>query len=91
MRLVSWRCLVSLALRPGFLNPPSARAVEPDPIVAEGQGVAYLLQQISRLEGGERMEQPSPVEGRITAEQWRYCHLRHAELHLSCQVVGSKP
>ena len=91
VRLVSWRWLVSLGLRPGFLNPPSARAVEPDPVVADGQGVAYLLQQISRLDGGERMEQPSPVEGRLTHEQWCYCHLRHAELHLSFQVVGSNP
>src|SRR5215831_19232573 len=30
IRFVSWRWLVSLALRPGFVNPPSAKAIEPD-------------------------------------------------------------
>ena len=83
VRLVSWRWLVSMALRPGFMNPPSAKAVDPDAIIAEGDGVKYLLNQIGRIETGERMDQPSPVEGRITHDQWCYFHLRHAELHLS--------
>ena len=87
--LVSWRWLVSMALRPGFVNPPSARAVEPDASMADGSGVNYLLHQVSRIANGERMEQPSPVEGRITHEQWCYLHLRHAELHLSFQRVGA--
>src|SRR5215475_2871324 len=42
MRLVSWRGLVHLALRPGFVNPPSVKAVEPDACIDQGQGVAYL-------------------------------------------------
>jgi hypothetical protein len=88
VRLVSWRWLLRMALRPGFVNPPSARAVEPEATIAAGHGAAYLLKQISRIEGGERMTQPSPVEGRITHEQWCYFHLRHAELHLSFQCVS---
>jgi len=36
------------------------------------------------------MEQPSPVEGRIRHDQWRYFHLRHAELHLSFQVEADE-
>lgn len=88
MRLVSWRWLVSLALHPGFMNPPEVKAVEPDASIAVGEGVKYLQQQLARLEHGERMEQPSPVEGPITHEQWCYFHLRHAELHLSYQIVG---
>ncbi len=88
IRLASWRWLVSLAVRPGFLNPPAVKAVEPDAIIAEGEGVKYLQRQLARLEQGERMEQPSPVEGPITHEQWCYFHLRHAELHLSFQIVG---
>src|SRR5262249_54476357 len=85
--LVSWRWLVSLALRPGFRSPPSAKAVEPDAVIAPGDGVKYLLQQISRIEKDERMTQPSPVEGRITHEQWCYFHLRHAQMP---GVVGSR-
>lgn len=88
VRLASWRWLVALALRPGFVNPPGAAAVEPDATIAGGDGVAFLLQQIQRIENSERMTQPSPVEGRITHEQWCYFHLRHAELHLSFQHVG---
>jgi hypothetical protein len=86
-RLVSWRWLVSMALRPGFRNPSSAKAVEPDALIPGGSGVKYLLEQIGRVESGERIGQPSPVEGRITHEQWCYFHLRHAELHLSFQIV----
>jgi hypothetical protein len=87
IRLVSWHWLVSLALRPGFLNPPTVREVEPGASILDGDGVRYLRQQISRIEKGERMRQPSPVEGQITHDQWCYFHLRHAELHLSFQVV----
>src|SRR5262245_43122858 len=87
LKRVSWRGLVSLALRPGFSNPPGVRAVEPDAVVAEGAGVTYLLRQVGRSKRGKRMIQPSPVEGPITHEQWCYFHLRHAELHLSFQVV----
>src|SRR5262245_37216677 len=36
VRLVSWRLLVVLALRAGFMNPPATRAVEPDAIIADG-------------------------------------------------------
>jgi hypothetical protein len=90
VRLVSWRWLVKMALRPGFLNPPSAQAVEPDAVIPDGQGVNYLSQQISRIEKGERMTQPSPVEGQITHDQWCYFHLHHAELHLSFQFLRAK-
>jgi Protein of unknown function (DUF1569) len=88
--LVSWRWLVKMALRPGFLNPPSAQAVEPDAFIADGQGVTYVVRQISRIEKGERMMQPNPVEGQITHDQWCYFHLRHAELHLSFQIVRAE-
>jgi hypothetical protein len=77
-----------MALRPGFRNPSSVKAVEPDALIPDGSGVKYLLEQVSRMERGERMEQPSPVEGRITQEQWCYFHLRHAESHLSFQIAA---
>jgi hypothetical protein len=91
LRLVSWQLLVSLSLRPGFVNPPSVKAVEPDTVVTDGEGVSYLIRQLSRIEGGERMSQPSPVEGRLTHEQWVYFHLRHAELHLGYQWLKASP
>ena len=85
VRLWSWTWLVSLATRPGFRNPPCVRAVEPDPEIPGGAGVSYLLQQVDRIDAGERMTQPSPVEGPITHEQWWYFHLQHAKLHLGFQ------
>jgi hypothetical protein len=90
VRLVSWRWLVSLAMRPGFVNPPSVQPVEPNSEIIPGEGTAYLLQQLSRIEAGQRMTQPSPVEGAISHEQWCYFHLRHAELHLSFQRAGTQ-
>jgi Protein of unknown function (DUF1569) len=90
VRLVSWRLLVSLALRPEFISPPAARAVEPDAIIADGEGAKYLRRQLARIENCERMKQPIPVEGLISHEQWCYFHLRHAKLHLSFESVGPK-
>ncbi|MBX9790619.1 MAG: DUF1569 domain-containing protein [Pirellulales bacterium] len=66
VRFVLWQCLVTLAMRPGFVNPRAARAVEPDAKPNEGEGVADLLRQLARLENGTRMEQPSPVEGPLS-------------------------
>jgi hypothetical protein len=83
LRLISWRWLVALALRPGFKNPPAAAAVEPDPSVPLETATAYLRGQLERIRRGERMTQPSPAEGWVLHEQWVYAHLRHAELHLS--------
>lgn len=86
-RVISWRSLVRLATRPGFVNPRCAEAVEPDVAIADGAGVAYLLRQLDRLDAGETMTQPSPVEGPISHDQWWYFHLRHAELHLRFQRI----
>jgi hypothetical protein len=83
LRLLSWRWLVALAFRPGYRNPPSAAALEPDAAVTLDAAAAYLRGQVGRIRRGERMLQASPAEGPITHEQWVYAHLRHAELYLS--------
>ena len=87
LRLVSWRTLVRFATRPGFRNPLAAVAIQPDDLVPDSEGFLYLQRQLDRIVDGERMEQPSPAEGRISHEQWSYFHLRHAELHLSFHVI----
>ena len=83
LRLISWRWLVALAFRPGFKNPPEAAALEPDLTVSLDEAAEYLRRQLQRIRSGERMSKASPVEGRISHDQWVYAHLRHAELHLS--------
>jgi hypothetical protein len=82
-RLLAWRWLIALALRPGFKNPPEAASLEPDPSVSLVGATAYLNQQLARIYSGEQMTQECSVDGPYTHEQWVYIHLRHAELHLS--------
>lgn len=83
VRLWSWSSWVSLATRPGFRNPTSVQAVEPDQEIPDGAGVSFLLDQLQRIDSGEQMTQPSPVVGPITHQQWWHFHLQHACLHLS--------
>lgn len=66
-------------------NSPSVQVIEPNQGIPDGAGVSYLLRQVDRIDAGEQMTQPSPVEGPITHEQWWYFHLKHAELHLKFQ------
>jgi hypothetical protein len=82
-RLLAWRWLIALAFRPGFVNPPEAATLEPDPAVTLDAAGAYLKHQLARIRNGERMTQECSVEGVYSHEQWVYIHLRHAELHLS--------
>jgi hypothetical protein len=88
-RLLAWRWLIALAFRPGFQNPPGAATLEPEPSLSLEEATAYLKRQIARVRGGERMTRECSVEGPYTHEQWVYIHLRHAELHLSFQAIGS--
>lgn len=46
VRLWSWSSWVALATRPGFRNPPSVQAVEPDQEIPDGAGVSFLLDQL---------------------------------------------
>ena len=87
-RLLAWRWLIALALRPGFQNPPEAATLEPGPSISLEEAAAYLKRQVARARGGERMTQECSVEGPYTHEQWVYIHLRHAELHLSFLAIG---
>jgi hypothetical protein len=89
-RLLAWRWLIRLALRPGFRNPPEAAALEPPATVSWEEAAAYLRRQIERIPSGERMTQEAAVEGPYTHEQWLYIHLRHAELHLGFLAIGEK-
>src|SRR5215471_8421188 len=60
IRRVSWRWLLQLTFRPGFTNPPEARAVEPDADVTLEHAGQSLRRQVRRILDGERMVQRSP-------------------------------
>lgn len=46
------------------------------------EGLEKYRAAVARLRT-EKMTAPHPVFGKITPEEWRQFHLRHAELHLS--------
>jgi hypothetical protein len=78
---ISWRWLLALAIRPGFKNPPQARALEPDPDVTLAEAANYLRAQLARIKRGEKMTALSPTGEHPTHDEWIEAHLRHAELH----------
>lgn len=68
----------------GLKIPAKARPLlQPDEGVSFEQGLADLRAQLDRINAGERMEQPSPVLGPLSHEEWTELQLRHAELHLA--------
>ncbi len=83
LKWVSWPYLIRLAFRPGREIPAAAAALRPDDEVTLADAAAFLLGQVGRIQGGERITRPSPWEGPISHEQWVEAHLRHAEMHLS--------
>jgi hypothetical protein len=90
LRLLAWRQLIRVALRPGFQNPPEAAALEPDASLSLEEATAYLRRQIERIRQGEQMTQEVAVEGPYSHDQWVFIHLRHAELHLGFLAVEDR-
>jgi len=64
------------------LKGPSA-AMLPRPGVSFREGVGRLRNVMQRLEQGEQFNQPSPLFGKLTHQQWSTLHLGHSALHLS--------
>ena len=69
-------------MSPGFRLPRSAgESLVPGPTSGE-EGLAALRRAIYRLRA-ETDRTAHPLIGRLSAEEWDRCHLRHAELHMS--------
>lgn len=70
-------------MSPGIKLPENAKRALIDPAdVSNEEGLAALRKAIERqLSIAER--KPSPVFGKMTRDEWRQLHCRHAELHLS--------
>lgn len=61
-----------------------ATVLLPDSGVDDRRALAFLRQQLARIvEGGDRMNQPSPLFGPMTHEQWLVLQRKHLALHLS--------
>lgn len=68
---------------PGIKLSGEMKAVLPPDDVTLDKALARMNRVFQRLDSGEQMQQPSPVFGRMTHEDWSNLHMRHAELHLS--------
>lgn len=68
---------------PGIkLSGDMLRVLPPDNVTLDN-ATARMNRVFQRLDKGEKMQQPSPVFGKMTHEDWSNLHMRHAELHLS--------
>jgi len=68
---------------PGGINlPASASSMLPDPEISDEAGLAFLREQIARVDRGEKFSHPSPLFGRLSHDEWMVLQLKHAALHL---------
>lgn len=87
MRLVI-RPMRSRYLRKTFnpgINPPSAISSQtvPSPETTMDEALAYLHRSIDAASPDGAMNQPSPLFGKMSHDQWVQLNCRHAEMHLS--------
>ncbi|MCA9299217.1 MAG: DUF1569 domain-containing protein [Phycisphaerales bacterium] len=66
----------------GIRLPSKASDMLPTPGTTLEGGLGALRTQIGRVQGGERMEQPSPIFESMSHGDWTTIHLKHAALHL---------
>jgi hypothetical protein len=86
VRVLFGRLILRRALRRGFpagfrWKGANAAASDPGPTDAAA-GLEHLRRSVARLRT-ETQRSPSPLFGKLSAEEWEQLHLRHAELHLS--------
>lgn len=66
----------------GFQLPKGAAYMLPQPDVTLEQGMAEIREQIARVDAGQTFNQPSPLFGKLTHDEWLRLHLSHCEMHL---------
>lgn len=77
------RALKDIPIDPGMDLPKQAAFMLPDDAVTFDQGMQDMRDVLARLKAGDRMEQPSPILGELTHDQWMGMMLRHAAMHQS--------
>jgi hypothetical protein len=77
------RALKDLPMDPGMNLPKQAAFMLPDDEVSFEVGMADMRSIVARLKAGDRMEQPSPILGELTHDQWLGMMLRHSAMHHS--------
>ena len=76
------RRILRHGMSPGFKLPKEGDAASYRAAGSDQAALEILRQAIQRVKT-EQMSSGHPVFGRMTHEEWRRLHLRHAELHLS--------
>lgn len=77
--------LLTKKMRAGFKLPESANDLLPDPNIDLDTAAEQFRRALARFDS-ELPQQPSPVFGKMTREEWVMLTLRHCELHLSFVV-----
>lgn len=67
----------------GFKLPKQASFLIPDASTTYEEGMRYLREQVSRVEGGEKFTAMSPLLGTLTHDEWEILQRKHCMLHLS--------
>lgn len=63
----------------GFKAPKS---FQPPSVVDVEAGLTVLRKQVSRVQSGEKMTNPSPAFGNLTHDQWVTLQCKHCAMHL---------
>jgi hypothetical protein len=66
----------------GFQLPKGAAYMLPQPDVSLEQGLGEIREVVGRIDGGETFNQPSPLLGKLTHEEWVKLHLAHCMMHM---------
>ncbi len=66
----------------GFQLPKGASYMLPQPDVSFEGGMGEIREQVARLDAGETFDQPSPLLGALTHEEWVKLHLAHCMMHM---------
>ena len=67
----------------GFKLPKQASSLLPREGVDNREGIDELRKQLKRVLAGKEMNQPSPVFGPVTHDQWMIVQTKHCAMHLS--------
>jgi hypothetical protein len=67
--------------KPGIKAPKGAANLMPSADVSIEEGLTIMDEQLTRIESGEQMTQPSPLFGKLSNEQWVNVHLSHCRMH----------
>jgi hypothetical protein len=81
VRIFMKKALLTQGIRPGYGRSRRWDSVMPAETSVE-EGLAALRAAIFRFQT-ETTRSPHPALGKLTSEEWKQFHLRHAELHMS--------